>query len=189
MIDIQKIKKAIEPYWDVILFVITMFGANFFWKLTIDAEEWGGPVLWFGWDITAPFDFMSEHITRVVTAMVSWFRDTIYMRDPITMTFTSGNSIRIVWGCTAIKQSFIWLIIMIFARGSWKHKLWFIPLGFLGAYAFNILRIFLITLAMEHHPNWFEFLHTYLFKYLFYGILFLLWVWWTEKFAHTNKKA
>ncbi len=183
MSKLQEIKATLQPYRDVILFMVVLLGANYFWKFTIDGEEWGGPVHWFGWDITAPFDWMAEHITHVVYTAIAAFRDTIFLRDPVTMQFETGNSIRIVWGCTAIKQSFIWVCIMLFARGSWKHKLWFIPLGLVVTYAFNILRIFLIALAVEHHPEWFEFLHTYLFKYVFYGVLFLMWVWWAERFV------
>ncbi len=171
------------PYRDVILFVLVLFGANFLWKLTIDGEEWGGPVHLFGWNISYPFDVLAEHITAVVFEMIAAFRDTISLRDAVTMQFQTGNAVRIVWGCTAIKQSFIWLCIMLFARGSWKRKAWFIPLGWLVIYAFNILRIFFVALAMEHHPEWFEMLHTYIFKYLFYGVLFLMWVWWVEKLA------
>ena len=60
-------------------------------------------------------------------------------------------------------------------------KLGFVLVGWLACYAFNILRIFLIALAIEHHPEWFEFLHDFLFKYLFYGMLFGLWVIFVEK--------
>ena len=33
----------------------------------------------------------------------------------------------------------------------------------------------------EHHPEWFHMLHDYLFKYLFYAILFGMWVIFVEK--------
>ena len=46
--------------------------------------------------------------------------------------------------------------------------------------------ITLIAMAIEHHPEWFEFLHEYLFKYLFYGMLFCLWLWWTHRIAKTT---
>ena len=62
----------------------------------------------------------------------------------------------------------------------WLHKLWFIPFGWLCCYLFNILRIFIIALFIEHHPEWFHVLHDYIFKYLFYGMLFGLWVWFVE---------
>ena len=53
-------------------------------------------------------------------------------------------------------------------------------MGWLLCHAFNILRIWLITLAIEHHPDWFPVLHDYVFKYLFYGMMFALWVWFVE---------
>lgn len=70
---------------------------------------------------------------------------------------------------------------MLFASDSWKHKLWFIPLGVVCSFAFNLLRIAIITLVIEFHPECFYVLHTYVFKYLFYGFLFALWVVWVEK--------
>lgn len=63
----------------------------------------------------------------------------------------------------------------------WLHKLWYIPVGWVCCYAFNILRIFLICLLIENHPTWFHPLHDYFFKYLFYGMLFLMWVVFIEK--------
>jgi hypothetical protein len=38
-------------------------------------------------------------------------------------------------------------------------------------------------MAIEHHPDWFELLHDYIFKYIFYGMLFLLWLWWSNHAA------
>ena len=34
----------------------------------------------------------------------------------------------------------------------------------------------MVSLLTHHHPEWFEVLHTYIFKYLFYGFFFLLWL-------------
>ena len=99
------------------------------------------------------------------------------------MRFDSGSSVRIVWSCTALKQSFIWLIIMLVARGKWLRKLWFLPLGFVAIYLFNILRIALIAMIIEHHPELFELMHSYIFKYLFYLMLFGKWVWWTNSLS------
>ena len=36
-------------------------------------------------------------------------------------------------------------------------------------------------MLIEAHPTWFEILHTYVFKYLFYIMLFALWLLFTEK--------
>ena len=163
--NLEHIKETLRPYIDIILFVVALLAANYFWKFTVLGDEDGIQVTWFGMDITRPFDAMSEHISSVVYWLLSLTNDHVYFFEPNLIHFETGTGTRIVWGCTGLKQSFIWIIIMLVARGSWKHKLWFIPLGLVCAYLFNILRITLIAMAIEHHPEWFEFLHEYLFTH------------------------
>ncbi|MCQ2333006.1 MAG: exosortase/archaeosortase family protein [Paludibacteraceae bacterium] len=164
------------PYRDILLFVVVLFASNYFWKLTVDGDETvrDSVVTWLGMNVTAPFDGLSHHIARVVYCLVSTVRDTISIRGNV-LIWETGSATSIAWSCTAIKQTFIWLCVMLFASGPWKHKLWFIPLGVMCLYAFNILRITLITLVIEFHPEYFHVLHAYVFKYLFYGFLFALW--------------
>ena len=46
----------LKPYTDIILFVIALLAANFFWKFTVHGDEGGIQVIWLGMDITQPFD-------------------------------------------------------------------------------------------------------------------------------------
>lgn len=183
-----KRKFDISPYIDIILFVAALLAANYFWKFTVLGDEGGEQVTWFGLDITAPFTWLATHIARVVYGLVHLTHDGVTLVGN-TICYPNGTGTTIVWSCTGLKQSFIWLIIMLAARGPWKKKAWFIPLGLVCVYAFNILRIALITIAVEHHPEWFELLHAYVFKYLFYGMQFLLWLWWTYGIAETTRFA
>lgn len=179
----SKLKKYIEPikpYVDIILFVVALLTANYFWKFTVLGDEGGTQVTWFGLDITHPFDVMAHHISQVVYWLLSLTNEHVYLYEPNLIRFETGTGTRIVWSCTALKQSFIWIIIMLVARGKWIHKLWFIPLGLICTYVFNILRITLIAMAIEHHPEWFDLLHEHILKYLFYFMLFGLWAWWTN---------
>jgi exosortase/archaeosortase family protein len=61
--------------------------------------------------------------------------------------------------------------------------LWYIPLGLVLVYLFNIFRISSIAAVIEQHPDWFKFTHEYFFKYLFYGLIFGMWVLWEEKIS------
>lgn len=178
----------LKPYTDIILFVVALLAANYFWKFTVLGDESGIQVTWFGLDITRPFDAMAHHITSIVYGLLSLTNEHVHFLEPNTLRFDTGTSTKIVWSCTALKQSFIWIVIMLVARGSWVRKLWFIPLGLACAYLFNILRIALIAMSIEHHPEWFDFLHEYLFKYLFYGMLFGLWLWWSERVAGSGAR-
>ncbi|MBO4454530.1 MAG: exosortase/archaeosortase family protein [Paludibacteraceae bacterium] len=185
----HSLKQRFEPYQDVIIFMVTLLVANYFWKFTVQGDETGDQVTWFGLDISAPFEFMACHVAAAVYWLVSLVRDTVHMVGPKTIRFDSGVGTTIVWGCTALKQSFIWLCLMLTVRSvspetrtkTWLHKLWYIPLGWLCCYLFNILRIALIALLIEHHPAWFNVLHAYIFKYAFYAMLFGLWVLFVEK--------
>ncbi len=183
----KEIGQRLQPYKDIIIFVIMLLLSNYFWKYTVMGEENGLAVMWFGLDITAPFEWLAELTTNIVYWLVSLFRDTIYQTDAITLRFTSGSSTHIVWACTPLKQAFIWFCILLATPGDWKSKLWFVPFGWLCIFVINILRIFAITLFIEFHPEWFEILHTYIFKYLFYGLMFLLWVWYVERIRSTSR--
>lgn len=184
---LTKIKKyllPLKPYTDILLFVVALLVANYFWKFTVLGDESGTQVTWFGLDITQPFDTMAQHIASTVYWLISLTNEQATFYEPNLIRFNTGTGTRIVWGCTGLKQSFIWIIIMLIARGPWKHKAWFIPLGLICAYLFNILRITLIAIAIEHHPEYFHLLHEYIFKYLFYLMLFALWIWWTNRWTH-----
>jgi len=190
---LREIEERLAPYRDVIIFMVTLLVANYFWKFTMLGDENGDQVTWFGLDVTAPFEFMACHVASAVYWIVSLFRDTAHMVGDKTIRFDSGVGTSIIWGCTALKQSFIWLCLMLTVRSAsretraktWLHKLWYIPLGWLCCYVFNILRIAAIALLIEHHPTWFHTLHDYLFKYLFYAMLFGLWVLFVEKIRPT----
>ena len=173
----------LKPYKDIIVFVVSMMVANYFWKFTFQGDEVSTMVTWFGMDVTAPFAFMARHIASVSAWVIDLFRDTIRYIEPYTLRFDSGTGVKIVWGCTGLKQSFIWLIIMLASAGLWRRKLWFIPLGWLCIYVFNLFRIIVVALVVEFHPELFQLLHTYIFKYLFYFMLFMLWVGWTERWG------
>ena len=182
------LKQRFEPYSDIIIFVITLFVANYFWKFTMVGDEDGDVVTWFGLDVTAPFEFMSCHIASVVYWLISLCRDTAHMVGENTIRFDSGSGTTIIWGCSGLKQMFIWTCLILTVRSvtkpaytTWLHKLWYIPVGWVCCHVFNVLRIFIISLFIEYHPDWFPILHDYIFKYAFYAMLFGLWVLFVEK--------
>jgi exosortase/archaeosortase family protein len=194
----RKHKEALRPYKDVIIFMLTLFAVNYFWKFTVKGDEYGNMVTWFGLDVTAPFEFMACHVASAVYWLVSLFRDNVELIDQHIIRYDNGVGTTIVWGCSGLKQMFIWTFLILTVRDVRKadkakspitnhqsslllRKLCYIPFGWICCHAFNILRIFLITLMIENHPTWFHPLHDYVFKYAFYGMLFLLWVVFIEK--------
>ena len=115
----------LQPYEGIIRFVVAMLAANYFWKFTVIGDEHGyGAVTWFGLDLTWYFDRMTDHIAGILYTMLGWLDDSIRLTDGNLLRFMStGVGVSIVWGCTGIKQSFIWLIIILAARGSHTCRL------------------------------------------------------------------
>lgn len=176
---VHRALSIVNPYKDIILFTVTLLVANWVWKLTVSGDELGhGDVTWLGLVVTPFFDAIAAHTASWVYWVVDVFRDTVHISGT-HIWFDSGNGSNIVWSCTPVKQSFIWLCLIATAIGPWKHKLWFIPAGWVLIYLINILRIAAISLIIEFHPELFDLMHTYIFKYAFYGIMFLMWLVWT----------
>jgi exosortase/archaeosortase family protein len=181
-----KLPQKLEPYRGVILFAIILMASNFFWKYNIKGDEDQGLnslVTCWGINITPPFVWMAKHVALVTQLILQTLGFNISLNPDNILRYPNGNGVQLIWACTALKQAFIFICIIAFNRGSWKKKIWFIPLGLLVVYLFNIFRISVIAGCMENHPNWFEFLHLYALKYIFYGIIFLMWVFWEEKIA------
>lgn len=183
----QSLYKRIDPFTDVLLFAICLFGANIVWKLAVHGDESFDHVSILGLDATGMFNSVAHYVAKRCAWGVGLFRPTVVYCAPDVIGFESGFASRIIWGCTAIKQSFIWLVIMLLARGVQKRKLWFIPLGWCAIHIFNILRISAINMLCEFHPAMFTFWHVYFFKYAFYFMMFLMWVWWNERLSGPKK--
>jgi len=104
-----------------------------------------------------------------------------------TIWYGSG-SIYISSGCSGLKQFLQWIVLILIFPGPYRHKLWFMPVGLLLLYIFNVLRIIGLTFVHNYSPSYWNFFHLYFFRFLFYGIIFVLWVIWVEKFYLTNSK-
>lgn len=172
--------RQLAPYKSLIVFAVTLVVANMVWKLSVRGDEAGvGDVTLWGMTVTPFFDVLVRNVTEAVYRLLCLTRDGITLTGTF-IRFPEGHGNLIVWPCTPVKQSFIWLCLMLTASGAWKHKLWYIPLGWVVIYGFNILRIYWICLITQNHPDLFHIIHGYVFKYLFYFVIFLMWVLWEQ---------
>ncbi|NDV47058.1 hypothetical protein D0T49_08365 [Paludibacter sp. 221] len=179
--------EKLEPYKGIIYFVIILLISNYFWKFTVKGDESDTLVTFFGLDISAPFIYMSKHFADMTAKVLQFFGSDVILGNHNNLYFDTGYGVRIVWACTGIKQAYIFTCIIAFTRGPWKKKLWYIPMGILIVYLFNLFRLTVITACVKNHFDWFDFLHEGLFKYIFYGVIFLMWVIWDEKIAMKGK--
>ncbi len=173
----------LAPYRGVIAFTVVLLLSNWFWKYNVFGDEDGHFVSFWGMDVSAPFVFMARHAAVVAITILQFLGWDVTLDANNVFRFSSGFSVQVVWACTGLKQAYICLCILLFSRGPWRKKLWYIPLALFVVYLFNLFRITFILGVVDEHPEWFHFLHIKLFKYLFYAVIFGLWVIWEEKIA------
>ena len=174
------IPESIEPYSGIIYFVVLLMLSHFFWKFTVLGDETETIVTFFGMNISAPFNLMADHVAKVTTRMLEIMGYSISLSADNVVRHDNNVAVHVVWACTGLKQAYIFVCIIAFYRGTLKNKLWFIPLGLLVVYLFNIFRIVAITALIKENPEWFYILHEHVFKYLFYVIIFGMWILWEE---------
>jgi exosortase/archaeosortase family protein len=173
-----------EHYSGIIYFAVILIVVHFLWKFLVIGEESDSLVTFLGIDISALFRFMVRHIAKVCNKTINILGFGSVLRFGNNIWFPDvQQGIRIVWGCTAIKQSYIFICIIAFYRGAWQQKLWYIPAGLVVIYLFNIFRISAIAIVMKFHHEWFYFVHEIFLKLFFYFVIFLMWVFWKEKFV------
>ncbi len=178
------LSEKLEPIKGVLYFVVIVLLSHFFWKFFVLGDKTDTIITLFGWDISYPFNYASTHVAEITHKVLNKIGyNTTLNSSNVIRHIDTGHSAQVVWGCTGIKQAYIFFCIIAFYYGSWKHKLWYIPLGFLLIYLVNLLRITLLMAIIQKYPNSFDFWHEQVTKYLFYVFLFGLWVVWNENFV------
>ena len=55
-------------------------------------------------------------------------------------------------------------------------------------YVVNIIRIVILSIGIYSYPKQADVLHEVVFPAIIYGVVFLLWVFWVNRFSKLNKK-
>ena len=198
----SKFWKELAPYEGIIYFLFLLFLFHCSWKIAIDGDMDSDFIYLFDKNITPDwFHTACKWLANAAAWFVHLFpggKDVIV--DNTLVYFPDGGiKISIIWGCTGIKQMFIFSAIMIFYRcisfkrnetgklavqfnPYWK-KLWYIPMGCVILTIYNVIRIGSTVLLTKGHPERFDSLHDGIFRYIYYGLIFLLWVTWEEVYV------
>lgn len=178
----------LKPYQGIIYFLVVLFISHFLWKWAVKGNLHGHEISIFGIDYSGLFYKLSKLINDAVYYFSSWFPGTKTLRktDTLIYFYDGGQKLRIIWGCTGVKQLYTFIIIMLLYHGSWKEKIWYIPLGCIILWVYNIIRISGILFLTKNHPERFDFLHEGITKYIYYALIFLLWLIWEEKIRKKN---
>ncbi|WP_026010098.1 exosortase family protein XrtF [Algibacter luteus] len=95
---------------------------------------------------------------------------------------------RIIEGCNSISVIILFVSFIAAFSGKLKTTFFYILSGSVLIYIVNLLRIVVLTVGLYHYPEYGDVLHTVIFPAIIYGMVFLLWIFWVNRFSKFNKK-
>lgn len=137
-----------------------------------------------------------DRITRIVGYNVDFlmrrFNSDIIIQKSISdpwleVWYNKTYVIRIVEGCNAVSVIILFISFVIAFSGKFKTTLLFILSGTLFIYILNVVRIALLAILLFSYPEKVHLLHGVLFPLIIYGLVFVLWVLWVDKFSKYAK--
>ena len=94
---------------------------------------------------------------------------------------------RILEGCNSLSVIILFLSFMIAFAGRFKPTFLYIIAGSVLIYSVNLIRIVILSVGLYHYPWRSEILHTVIFPLIIYGLVFLLWMFWVNRFSKFKK--
>jgi exosortase/archaeosortase family protein len=184
-------KYHLYAFREVAIFMFILLFFHFIFKLFVS-------------DITAnrAFNSTSEWMAERVYYTSKWILDALNVKVTAFEELTIGSELKkrvfyyaenngavfVNHSCSGLKQFYQWIVLLLLYPGPWRHKTWFIPMGLIVIHLVNLFRIVSMALVTIYVPQHWHFTHDYILRPFFYVVMFILWVWWNEKFYLNFKK-
>jgi exosortase family protein XrtF len=94
---------------------------------------------------------------------------------------------RLVEGCNSISVIILFISFIVAFAGKFKATFLYILSGSVLIYTVNLIRIVILSIGLYHYPWRREILHTVIFPLIIYGMVFLLWMFWVNRFSKLEK--
>ncbi len=108
--------------------------------------------------------------------------------EPSMKIIINGKFVaRVIEGCNALSVIILFLSFIIAFAGKLKTTVVYAFAGSIIIYAFNLIRIVILSVGLYHYPWRKEILHKVIFPMLIYGTVFLLWMLWVNRFSKSAK--
>ena len=138
-------------------------------------------------------DYFTNLVAKQSEALLStlgYDAEVIKHPDEASMKVLINNKYvaRVIEGCNAISIIILFISFVIAFSAKLKQTLLFILAGSVLIYAVNLIRIVVLSVGLYHYPWRREILHTVIFPLIIYGMVFLLWMFWVNRFSRNLKK-
>ena len=111
-------------------------------------------------------------------------------KEPSEILYYNQKPIaRIIEGCNALSVIILFISFVIAFSGKIKPTILYIISGSIFIHILNVFRIAALCVLMYYYPDQKHFWHGVAFPLFIYGVVFLLWIIWVNKFSNYAKKT
>lgn len=180
-------KQLLETYKVVIKFILVFLLAyvvlSFSYKLYLDYSDGS--------------KFYPDYITYTVAKQTEFLLNdfgyksaTIPHPDEPSMKLIINNKFvaRVIEGCNSVSVIILFVSFMIAFAGRFKTTFLYTLAGSALIYIVNLARIVILSIGLYHYPWRRDILHAVIFPMIIYGMVFLLWMFWVNRFTKINAK-
>ena len=162
--------------------MLVYIGLSVIYKLYLNASEGS--------------QYYPDYVTNLVAYQSEAFLNTIgynaevvkHPDEPSMKLLLEAKYIaRIIEGCNAISVIILFMSFVIAFSGKLKTTILFLLSGSALIYVANLVRIVILSVGLYHYPWRSEILHSVVFPAIIYGIVFLLWMLWVNRFSNIGK--
>jgi len=161
----------------IIYFILKAAGVYAGWYIIYD--------LWL--KKSGVFDnWIVENIVYSAFKILTFFNYDVNIDHNKLWIVDAKGSVIIGSGCDGLELYVLFIGFILIFAGSWKNKIWFIPVGVLVLYFLNVLRVIALTLNGLVSVSLLRFNHKYTFTIILYVVTFLGWMIWVKYFSETS---
>jgi exosortase family protein XrtF len=112
------------------------------------------------------------------------------LKEPgVNLSYNQRPMARIIEGCNALSVIILFISFIIAFSGNIKSTVLYIISGSILIHILNVSRIALLCVLMYYYPKQQHLLHGVLFPLFIYGVVFMLWIIWVNKFSKYATKT
>ncbi len=167
-------------------FIIKVAMVYAFWRgLKYCGETYPG-FLWGSW---AAFYDLTGNLLAYCNSVILNLMGIQHMHEDRVIIVAGTNGIEFSDLCLGIAPMFIYSGIILAFGNNVQAKLWYIPLGVMLIFMINVFRLLALILIQAHYNSYFDFAHDYLYVFVTYGLIFVLVLWWMNRWAFATDKS
>lgn len=180
-------RELVEKYKSVIRFIITFLSVYILlsvaYKLYLDFSDGS--------------KYYPDYLTNTVAKQSKNLLETIgyktrvepHANEPSMKLIIRNKFVaRVVEGCNSISVIILFISFVISFSGKFKTTLFYLLAGSTLIYVVNLVRIVILSIGLYHYPWRREILHTVIFPAIIYGMVFILWMFWVNRFSNLKTK-